>query len=953
MKLEDGTYKIRGHIVKIENGIRVSANVTTMTGNTKNIYSGSEYLHQHLNSLVQIDKMSTDTLNKRFIALNNEDEVTVKKNKNDDIVANSTKREKEEISQNKEKDIQDKDSNIIVETESSSKINVSLVNDVNNNYIKPEGFINTEFYDLQRTTSRSSGCRTECNSSNLNEQWPTEVSSGQNVKSIVKNFLSTPSTPSSRKVTFSSSIEFDDGNSIPLIYIPETTTSFHFLRNKNSSGDMTTSNGFCRTSTPKFEKNKDIKKPIENGLGNTLSKKHFNLNVVEQKSVPQDSCHSENQKEFKAGHNVNASYAIDIGDSIENTPIVEDSLQEQVHIASQTLSMSNSFGVTRNCNLDKNNFISYSRRNTAKHIQRDDDQTSSSETSSYENVDSHEREFDLEHGITQIKKQNANMEQAPRNAIKLIKLGNRFPNGNYPVNSINNVESEHTEDDLTNKHCLVDDNLGHRKDTNIIKNKHMNSDLIKKTGDGESDSASVCENRLRSIVQENPINESSKYFLACKSEEDPVFNQIETNFAGIALKKTEQNYTLNDKSEGFINNSPVQAQVPIKPFHRGRIIVSANSKTRSKLSLFQPHPPMRDKIIPKGIQRTVADLSSSVCQTNEIGKNIGSQYSQKEMSGILSSSSSSNLMSVMQITMAGHSNSAQEAWGPSSNERSIDAAFSSNFIGKNYSNPTVQVKHHLTNNMSNLHNNNCTLQTKAGQSVQLSHNKMQYNVEPFIPFTKNQIPNIGLPCKNLSSNQLLDRTVKHNHASLNPTSVQLIPFQPSLQCMFEQNIERKTPIKLISVADNQTKISCISESHQQCNLFGKSNTETFIDLNKTPNDDEINELWQNVRDCLNSEKLERAFSDTAVLNRRYSNYRNPTTQQRPSSSIKKIIANKSLNKTKLLQKQKFENLQNVPTRIHNIKLHQHYGTQEYGAPKQIGNFCFSRNSEEKNLETGM
>ena len=244
-------------------------------------------------------------------------------------------------------------------------------------------------------------------------------------------------------------------------------------------------------------------------------------------------------------------------------------------------------------------------------------------------------------------------------------------------------------------------------------------------------------------------------------------------------------------------------------------------------------------------------------------------------------------------------------------------------------------------------------QNKAGQSVQLSHNQTRCNVQPFIPFMKNQIPNIRLPCKNLSSNQLLDRLLKDNHASQNPTSVQLIPFQPSLQCMFEQNIEPKAPIKLISVTDNQTKISCVSESHKQRNLFGKSNTKTLnIDLNKTPNDNEINELWQNVRDCSYSAKLERAFSDTAVLNRRYSNCRNPTTQQRPVSSVKRIIVNKSSNKTKLLQKQKIENLQNVPTHTHN-RLYQHYGNQEYGAPKQIGNFCFSRNSEEKNLKTGM
>lgn len=949
--MEDGTYKIRGHIVKIENGVRVSADVTTVMGNTKNIYSGSEYLHQHLNSLVQIGKKSTNTLNKRFNALKNEDKSTMKKNENDNIVANSTRWEKEQISQNKEKDIQDNDGNNVA-TESSSQIKISLVNDVNNNYIKPEGFTNTEFYDC-------SGCRTECNSSNLNKQWPAEVSSGQNVKSIVKNILSIPSTPS-RKVTFSNSIEFDDGNSIPLIYIPETTKSFHGLRDKNSSGDMNTSIGdmntsidFYKTSTPKFEKNKDIKEPIENGVTKISSKKHFNLNVVENKSIPQDSSNSENQKEFKPDHNVNASSTVDINDSLENTPIVEHSLQEQVHIASQSLSMNNSFGVSRNYNLDKSNLIGSSQRSTVEYIEIDDDQTSSSETSLYKNVDSHEREFDVEHGIKQIQKQNTNMEQAPRNAINMIKLGNRFPNQNCPVRSINNIESEHKEDDLTNKQCLVYYNSGHNKDSTIIKNKYMNSDLIKKTGDSESDSALVCENRLRSIVQDNPINQSSKYFLASKSEEDSVFNQIETNFASIALKKAEQNYTLNDKSEGFISNSLVQAQVPIKRFHRGRIIVSANSKTRSKLSLFQPHPPMRDKITPKGIQRKGADLSSFDCQANEIEKNIGSQYSQKETSSILSSSSSSNLMSVMQIAMAGHSSSAQEAWAPSTYERSIDAAFNSNVIGKNHNSLTAHVKYHLTNNISNLHKNNCMSQTKTGQSVQLSHNQTRCNVQPFIPFMKNQIPNIGLPSKNLSSNQLLDRLVKDNHASQNQTSVQLIPFQPSLQCMFEQNIEPKAPIKLISVADNQTKISCVSESCKQHNLFGKSNTKTLnIDLNKTPNDNEINELWQNVRDCLNSEKLERAFSDTTVLNRRYSNCRNTTTQQTPASSAKRIIVNKSSNKTKLLQKQKIENLQIVPTRTHN-RLYQHYGNQEYGAPKQIGNFCFSRNSEEKNLKTGM
>ena len=941
--MEDGTYKIRGHIVKIENGVRVSADATTVMGNTKNIYSGNEYLHQHLNSLVQIDKKSTNTLNKRFNALKNEDKSTMKNTENDNIVANSTRREKEQISKNKEKDIQDNDGNNVA-TESSSQIKISLVNDVNNNYIKPEGFTNTEFYDC-------SGCRTECNSSNLNKQWPAEVSSGQNVKSIVKNILSIPSTPS-RKVTFSNSIEFDDGNSIPLIYIPETTKSG--LRDKNSSGDLNTSIDFYKTSTPKFEKNKDLKEPIKNGVTKISSKKHFNVNVVENKSIPQDSSNSENQKEFKPDHNVNASYTIDINDSLENTPIVKDSLQEQVHIPSQSLSMNNSFGVTRNYNLDKkNNLIRSSRRSTAEYIEIDDDQTSSSETSLYKNVDSHEREFDVEHGIKQIQKQNANVEQAPRNAINTIKLGNRFPNQNCPVSSINNIESEHKEDDLTNKQCLVDYNSGHNKDSNIIKNKYMNSDSIKKTGDSESDSASVCENRLRSMVQDNPINQSSKYFLASKSEEDPVFNQIETNFASIALKKAEQNYTLNDKSEGFISNSLVQAQVPTKPFHRGRIIVSANSKTRSKLSLFQPHPPMRDKITPKGIQRKGADLSSFDCQANEIGKNIGSQYSQKETSSILSSSSSGNLMSVMQITMAGYSSSPKEVWAPSTYERSIDASFSSNVIGKNYNSLTAHVKYHLTNNISNLHKNNYMSQNKAGQSVQLSHNQTRCNVQPFIPFMKNQIPNIRLPCKNLSSNQLLDRLLKDNHASQNPTSVQLIPFQPSLQCMFEQNIEPKAPIKLISVTDNQTKISCVSESHKQRNLFGKSNTKALnIDLNKTPNDNEINELWQNVRDCSNSAKLERAFSDTAVLNRRYSNCRNPTTQQRPVSSVKRIIVNKSSNKTKLLQKQKIENLQNVPTHTHN-RLYQHYGNQEYGAPKQIGNFCFSRNSEEKNLKTGM
>ena len=936
MKLEDGTYKIRGHIVKIENGVRISAAVTTTTGSTKNIYSGSEYLHQHLNSLVQMDKKSTNTLNKRFTAPKNEGEFTVKKNKNDNIVTNSTRREKDKISQNKEKDIQgNNNSNNVVATESSSDSKISFVNDVNNNYIEPEVCINTEVYDLQRTASKSSGYKTECNPSNLDEQWPLEVSSGQNVKSIVKNFFSTPSTSSPRKVTFSTSIEFDDGNSIPLIYIPETTSSFHCLTNRNSCGDMNTSKDFSKTGTPKFEKNKDKEIPIKNGLAKTLLNKHFNLDIDENKSIPQDSFHSENQKEFKGGHNVNASCTIDLVDSIDN--IVEDSLQEQVQIATQTLSVSNSFGVTRNYNLDKNNFITCSRRNTVKHIQIGDDQTSSFETSLHENIDSDEREVDVQHGITQIQKQNSTMQQAPRGAIKLIKLGNRIPNGNFPISSKNNVDSEHTEDDLANEHCLVDDNLDHEKDTNIIKNKHVNSDLIKQTGDNEY-----------------PINKSSKYFFASKSEEDPVFNQIKTNLAGIALKKTEHNYTLNDKSEGFINNSPVQAKVPIKPFHRGRIIVSANSKTRSKLSLFQPHPPMRDNIIPKGIQRTGAGLSSSVCQSNDIGKYIGSQYSKKEMSDILPSSSSSILKSVMQITMADHSNSTQEALGPPTNERSNEVPFSSNFIGKNYNNPRAQLKHNLTNNTSDLHNNNYMSRFKKGQNVQLLHHQMRYNFEPFIPTTENQIPKNGLPCKNLSSNQLLNRTVKHDHASQNPVSAQQIPFQPSLQCMFEQNIGLNTPIKPISVADNQTKISSISEPHQQCNIFRKSNAETFnIDLNKTPNVDEINELWRNVRDCLNSEKVEHAFSDTAVLNRRYSNYRNSITQQRPSSSVKRIIVEKSLNKTKLLQKQKFENSQNVPSRIRNIRLHQHYGTQKYGAPKRIGNFCFSRNSEEKNLETGM
>ena len=607
-----------------------------------------------------------------------------------------------------------------------------------------------------------------------------------------------------RKVTFSDSVEFNDGDIKP-VFTPATVRVPFYQRVENSSNGLlknqTTVNpspSFTNTEPittenlldqlrqdallPKYPSNEDFSYP-----DSVVISQPSNVAIVSPLSVSS----SHNQKS-----NILSLYPKTTETEILTDSLTDDSIELSIpelktRVESSTVSSAS--------HLTKSPPIVYS---TPKKVEM------------------------LKNNIPPVTyiPNNNSYEVDPKHEINKI---NTFAGSNEHSNLIPQTPSIPNKKNYFNKFVNEDDLKPYERksssSTDIIHSdtvKSYLSDLVK------SDSL-----KMEDSLESNAKTSSNANKIAT-AETDELYKSIEASLAGVTFEnvnKEDDSVALRPKNDshsevGFISKklefqlAPTNSEcisnavkdgtsIPVRVHsgnvRPGRIIVSANKKKRRTISNFSPHPPPSPSHQQQQQQQSLKQEGSK-SPTTEMSKHIRSQ-------------------SLTNYRKAIPPKSYPTPKNPSQNDKIHSKRNSFDSVGN-------KVKVYSPKNKS--------VTDKYSPRTKVQNNNQLYFSNSNSPKSNVNGTNYN-PILNSNNNNMNINDNNNDIAFYNDTS--------SPQQLSHHQVSRK---------DYQQTI-------QQQQHF--SNKPSGIASNKTPTDDEINKLWSNVRDCLSSEVPEQCYSDTAFI----------------------------------------------------------------------------------------
>ena len=764
--LKDGNYNVAGHVIEIRNGIRVQSASKTQPTNTEN------------------------------------DNVFVNNGKFQDSVYQPN-------------------SYLHHHLHTLSNESSKLYNTTNNETIPPK----VDVYDHLLIESKSP---TDSLCSNDSLSSPNRETSEQKLLRSSLKGSSMKFSTSKRKVTFSDSVEFNDGDTKPVFKQPAARVPL-YQRLENSSNKLlnnqkaaTPSPSFTNSEPittehvldqlrqeallPKYPSNEDFSYP-----DSIVLSQPSNIAIVSPLGVSQSQNH---------GPNVLSIHQKSSETEILNDSLTEDSIEISTPEPKTRAEPRTDYSAN---SLPQSTTVVYSAPKKVELPKSDN----SSVTYIPSDI-SYDVDQKPEPNKTQILSNNDNIEH------QFIAQTPSLQNGN---NSLNNFSSK---DKL--KPCETTPSGSSSVVIKIHSDtvKSYLSDLVKSNSSKVEDSL---ENQLVPSSSEDKIG---------KIETDELYRSIEASLAGVTFDNVNKD---NESSEHRPKNNPhgeldfdskLESQlaptdsecissavkdgtsIPVRVHsgnvRRGRIIVSANEKKRRTISNFSPHPPPPQK-----------------------------QQQQQQQQSLKRESP--------RVSIAENSKHSRT--------RSMDNR-KKDIPPKSYPTPKASVPQ--TSKPPNKRNSF----TSPGYQVDKVYSpKNKTVIDKYSPRTKTQ--NNNRPYSS-NSNSPKSKVNNSNHSSNinnnNNNNNNDIRYYNDTQSYHQ------TPIK------DYRQASTNQQQRQQKQQHSSNKPDDDISLSKTPTDEEINKLWANVRGCLPNEAPEQAYSDTAFIAPRRSHH-----QRTFSGSLVRRVSN--------------------------------------------------------------